>query len=271
MDSIGQTLRDARHAEDVTLTYVARRTRIRETFLDALERDDFETLPIAAVYVRSALRTYAQYLELDAEAIVAAYDRRNEPDAEPSSRRRWARPAVGRFAALALLVAVVGVGAVAVAATTGVSPRSELAGQALAPGAASPTVAPTSSAPRPTPTVAPIPTPTPAPAAPVDSTDTTVVLATPHDDARMSVRLVFRGASWARVVVDGVDVFEDVQEAGTTQRYDVTDRIEVRVGSADAVGFVVDGRRLGAVADTGSGVNTVVCSAAARACAVANP
>ncbi|CAN5884243.1 hypothetical protein BH23ACT11_BH23ACT11_06220 [soil metagenome] len=65
---IGPTLKKAR--EDFGLTHedVERVTKIRERYLDAMERDDYDALP-GIVYAQGFLKTYANYLELDGEKL----------------------------------------------------------------------------------------------------------------------------------------------------------------------------------------------------------
>ena len=68
---IGDTLRSAREARELTLEKAAVDTRIAAQFLQSLEDETFEGLP-APVYVRGFLRSYAAYLGLDAEPLLEA-------------------------------------------------------------------------------------------------------------------------------------------------------------------------------------------------------
>ena len=56
----------------VTLQQAAEDTRIREKFLQAIESGDYQSLP-GSVYTKGFLRNYAQYLNLDAEEMLAFY------------------------------------------------------------------------------------------------------------------------------------------------------------------------------------------------------
>jgi cytoskeleton protein RodZ len=83
---IGETLREARLAARLSLDDVERTVRIRTRYLDALEREAWDVLPGDA-YLRGFLRTYADHLGLDGEALVAEYARlgvrqEDEPPAE---------------------------------------------------------------------------------------------------------------------------------------------------------------------------------------------
>jgi len=69
---VGTALRKVRASRGLSLEEAARDTRIRREFLEALEREDFDLL-LGDVHVRGCLRTYASYLRLEPERIVAAY------------------------------------------------------------------------------------------------------------------------------------------------------------------------------------------------------
>lgn len=72
MFEIGDTLREARIRQDLTIKDVEEALKIRGKYLQALEQDDFEVLP-GATFVKAFLRTYAEYLGLDAEVLVGEY------------------------------------------------------------------------------------------------------------------------------------------------------------------------------------------------------
>ena len=65
---VGQRLRQARKARKLELAEAAKATRIRSHYLRALEEGEFAELPSPA-QVRGFLRTYAEFLELDAQAL----------------------------------------------------------------------------------------------------------------------------------------------------------------------------------------------------------
>jgi len=82
-ETIGQQLKKTRKSHHLTLEMVAEATRIRLAYLQALENDDFETLP-SSVQARGFLRNYAQYLELDLEQLVEELrDMQPEGTSEP--------------------------------------------------------------------------------------------------------------------------------------------------------------------------------------------
>lgn len=72
MGQIGETLRERRMALKIDVHEVEEATKIRAKYLRALENEEYNLLPGSA-YVKSFLRTYADYLELDSRALVDEY------------------------------------------------------------------------------------------------------------------------------------------------------------------------------------------------------
>jgi Helix-turn-helix domain len=124
---IGKVLQDARRRAGLDIRTVEERTKIRIKYLRALEGEDWDALPSPA-YAKGYLRTYAQLLGLDAEALVDEFRRQVEPargstgyplgDKVLESRRRRygdrdSGPRVWQLlaaAALAVLVALLVIG-----------------------------------------------------------------------------------------------------------------------------------------------------------------
>lgn len=91
--ALGKTLAQARVDRGLTLEDCERDTRISKRYLDALEREDWKIFP-APVYSRAFLRTYAQYLGLDPQALMRAFHAQEEPEIKPLPEIRSA-PATG--------------------------------------------------------------------------------------------------------------------------------------------------------------------------------
>lgn len=77
MSDIGNSLREARIRRGLSIKDVADATKIRSKYLEALEEDDFEVLP-GPVFAKAFLRTYASFLRLDADELIASYQRGHE-------------------------------------------------------------------------------------------------------------------------------------------------------------------------------------------------
>ena len=78
---VGPALRRAREIRGLPLEAAARDTRLPVERLRALEDEDFDDLP-GEVFIRASLRTYAQYLGLAPDKVLAAYARHAD-DPEP--------------------------------------------------------------------------------------------------------------------------------------------------------------------------------------------
>lgn len=72
MQSIGETLREARQHKKATLEDASRATKIKVETLERLEADNFTGLG-APMYVKSFLKLYADYLGLDSKLIGDTY------------------------------------------------------------------------------------------------------------------------------------------------------------------------------------------------------
>src|ERR671916_692173 len=81
MPEIGETLREARMRRRIDMTEVETATKIRGKYLRALENEEWDLLP-GPTFVKTFLRTYAEYLGLDARLLVEEYRQRYE---RPSS------------------------------------------------------------------------------------------------------------------------------------------------------------------------------------------
>lgn len=71
--TIGERLKEARLKKGLSLKEVEAELRIRKTYLEALENDNFSVMP-AEAYTRAFLRTYAEFLGLDPKEILREYE-----------------------------------------------------------------------------------------------------------------------------------------------------------------------------------------------------
>ena len=74
---IGQILKQARKEQGLSLHEVEQATKIRARYLKELEEGNFSVLP--AVYVRGSLKTYADHLHLDGEALTQELKHQQAP------------------------------------------------------------------------------------------------------------------------------------------------------------------------------------------------
>jgi cytoskeleton protein RodZ len=133
MESIGEKLRLAREQHTYTLDQVARDTHVARRFLQALEEEDFSAFP-GETYAMGFLRTYAEYLGLDADELIGLFrnlqiQEQPLPMNELLDTRRHIPP---RLLYLGGGAAVVVIAIVALVLWQVLSPRSGGARQALA-------------------------------------------------------------------------------------------------------------------------------------------
>ena len=75
--SIGEILSKARIKRGITAKDVEKIIKIRSKYLTAIENGDYNQIPGQA-YVIGFIKTYAGYLELDAQALIDRYKGENE-------------------------------------------------------------------------------------------------------------------------------------------------------------------------------------------------
>ena len=81
---IGGRLRRARQQRGLSLQDAAGRTKLSMSVLQAIERNDFESLP-GGMYRKGYLRSLAGEVGLDPKEIAAAYDKEFEPETNPAA------------------------------------------------------------------------------------------------------------------------------------------------------------------------------------------
>jgi hypothetical protein len=122
---IGEVLKSARTRQRIDIQTVEEQTKIRTKYLRALENEQWEVLP-GHPYAKGFLRTYAQFLGLDPDALVDEYRRTVESSlganvpvgfAEPVlEHRRSLAPSRPRWALRVVAIVVVVGGIVAIGA-----------------------------------------------------------------------------------------------------------------------------------------------------------
>jgi cytoskeleton protein RodZ len=111
MGTFGENLRREREMRGVTLEEISDATKISVRALRAMEADQFEKLP-GGIFTRSFVRTYAKYLGLDEEKIMAEFQLVAPASAQPedlhriSQQRSFPQERRSRAGLAALLVAL---------------------------------------------------------------------------------------------------------------------------------------------------------------------
>lgn len=248
--SVGRILRDAREAQGVTLDDAAVRLRLMHRQIEAMERDDFESLG-QPVFARGFVRNYARLLGLDPESLLARMaGAPAEPPAvspvEPPVSRSWlASPWL-----LLVLIGLLLVVAVPVAlylwlnSETGegpVTPRPATAQSHPAPvttPVAAPTVAAVPAAP-----AAPVAPPAPAPADTGQAAATAASAPAEPAAAGSLLHLEFGDKSWTEIRdASGRMLLRQLSPAGSHMDVQGQPPFDVVIGNAQQVRMTYNGR-----------------------------
>ncbi len=239
MASLGERLREAREARGLSPSEVSEKIRIRTVYLIAIEEENWRSVG-APVYIRGFLRTYARFLGLDPEEVVAQFGEL-EPGNSAPEPQYLVDPPARRNHTLTWIAACVAVLLVAFVAYNALTMHRQ--GQEAA------VAMPASPSPEASPTGAP-PTLAPAKAALAVRRGTP----TPGPGARQSIALVLSAPSWLRVTVDGTVSMDGTYPAGTSKTFHGR-AASIRVGNAGAVDVWVNGKNVGALGKTGDVVD----------------
>ncbi len=248
MPELGEILRQAREAKGLSLAQVEEATKIRSTYLQALEEGQYDLLP-AAVYIKGFLKNYAQFLGLDPQELLSLYQvpgmttaapfvpRMLDEPLEPASLRRWRRIGLVFLAIAAVVIVWWGY-------------QRYLGTTLWARPTATPTThpTPTFTTPAATPTTVPA-TATTAPTETPTSTRTRTLMPTPVGLA-LSIEIV-GSRSWVLVIADGQRVFAGILEPGAVDSWTARERISLRSGNAGAVRLTLNGEDLGLFGEAG--------------------
>ena len=98
-DSPGPELRAARERLGLSVREVATSLKVPTEAVSSIEEDQFDALP-ARVFTRAYLRSYAELVGLDADALLWAYDQKTNPEVIEEIETRRSGPVLGVVAAL---------------------------------------------------------------------------------------------------------------------------------------------------------------------------
>jgi cytoskeletal protein RodZ len=236
--SIGETLAKQRREAGLTIAQVSNQTRIRETVIRAIERDDFTPCG-GNFYARGHIRGIARVVGLDPEPLIRTYDEQHggAPGATPAAQAL--EPAIPvRFRerrspnwSLAMAVALVLVVLYSVIQVIGGG--GDGGNQSVVQPAAR---APESSSASPSPT-------------PSASHSDSVALAPPTE---VTVRIRAKLTTWINVRDSkGKQLFSGLLRQGDAEEWTARKKIRVVLGNAGGVALTVNGKNLGSPGTTG--------------------
>ncbi len=244
----------------------AAETRVRESFLAALEQEEFGALG-GDVYAKGFLKSYARYLGLDPEPLLARYRAEFERPDDTTARPPTAfsdpmlpladrsRPSRG----LLIGVAAVVIGLILVGVITNLGEDGGAADLAVGPEPVEP-------APGASPPVVTLETETAAPTATTAGTGPTGPTGGAATPVPRVVTVAVIAASVRVRVLEGSPPVDATLEQGDTREISGT-RVRVEIGDAAGVQLTVDGQPVAGVGTPGQAVE-VLCESGQTTCSV---
>jgi len=246
---IGDLLRRERERQNLSIKDIEKATSIRALYIDAIEKGEYKTLP-GEVYAKGFVRNYANYLKLNANEIVNAFNEEMHPqeelqDAAGSSSAEEARqeqsaernreeyrgPKITSLESYPMEKSSHGVrNALMVAAAVFVVAFAAL----IAFGGDEESSAP---APR-------------AKTQTQQGQKQTEAAPKPAADS-VEVKLSFTDRCWTEVVVDGKTEFEGTAEKGKVLTLKGKDKVRITAGNAGALNYSLNGKDMGAIGQKG--------------------
>jgi cytoskeleton protein RodZ len=268
---IGRFLEQKRKERGLSLEEVEQATKIRKRYLTGLEREDYAMLP-DAVYARGFLKTYANYLGLDGEALSRQlksgrksrrergidYNTRPESDFEkplitPSGLRGTQKRKISTSAIVTVIVAVLALAAVigalyivgrgVQASKEGNPPSGEtpprreqqnVAGREKAPEAGSAKEDAVGSKGK----------------AGDEEGSAGAKQSVPPDTLQVLVNVRER-PSWILIRTDGTAAYEQVAQPGFSKTFEAEQHLYIKSGDAGAVTVEINGQDAGALGGAG--------------------
>ena len=246
---IGDLLRRERERQNLSIKDIEKATSIRALYIDAIEKGEYKTLP-GEVYAKGFVRNYANYLELNANEIVNAFNEEMHPQEElqesagsssaeearqeqsaERNREEYRGPKITSLESYPMEKKSHGIrNALMVAAAVFVVAFAAL----IAFGGDEEPSAP---APR-------------AKTQTQQGQKQTEAAPKPAADG-VEVKLSFTDRCWTEVVVDGKTEFEGTAEKGKVLTLKGKDKVRITAGNAGALNYSLNGKDMGAIGQKG--------------------
>ena len=249
---IGDLLRRERERQNLSIKDIEKATSIRALYIDAIEKGEYKTLP-GEVYAKGFVRNYANYLKLNANEIVNAFNEEMHPQEElqesagsssaeearqeqssERNREEYRGPKITSLESYPMEKSSHGVrNALMVAAAVFVVAFAALIafGGDEEPSA-------------------------PAPRAKTQAQQgqkpgQKQTEAAPKAADGVEVKLSFTDRCWTEVVVDGKTEFEGTAEKGKVLTLKGKDKVRITAGNAGALNYSLNGKDMGAIGQKG--------------------
>lgn len=241
MPSLGQQLKQAREERGLTIKQIAEGTHIGTPFLQAIESDNYESLP-GGIFNRAFVRKFASQVGFDQDQAVKLYDEQLvEMGGEPAKTsylglgdEMEAKSSSGNGLLLAL-IAVIVLGAILYAAYLAFAPNRRLSD----PNAAAQLPPPPATA---TPAPAETPNTTASPEASVSPTVTPTPVAI---TSGLRIKLAADSSDcWISLRPDSAKAEQITLKSGETREFTVDEKMTfISVGNLPALNISINGKR----------------------------
>ncbi len=263
---IGDLLREEREKQNLTIKDIEKGTSIRALYIESIEKGEYGVLP-GGVYTKGFIRNYANYLKLDAEAVLRQFNEEQNPGAVQAAQpvqaevreeqpkeqpkkpleepRKRPAPIVRKpqrkpketpaFSAQDDFHGRVEKSRRTQNAVLGVVAAAVVLGGAYFFLSGDDSAATTAKTQQPAATQSAAPAPAPEKKV--------------FSDVEVSAK--FTDRCWTKVVVDGKTEFEGTAEKGKTMSWKGKERVLVTAGNADAVEITYNGEDLGKIGAKG--------------------
>ena len=237
---VGAKLRQERVGKGLAIDDIARNTRIAPRFLEAIETDDYSTLP-GLVFTRNFVRQYALTLQLDPDPLLAELPKPDESTAPLPNPPARAHSSFYRNRRLRSLLSstvwLVLAGGVAVAAYIYFN-------RAPRPGSTEPILASQTARPAPA-AVEQTTQAAPATRRPADRpTEAPAAGSAPASATAVQVSVMASERAWVQLSVDGKTTFTGTLTPNETKEISAAEQVKVLTGNAGALTISLNGKTL---------------------------
>jgi cytoskeletal protein RodZ len=237
----GEILKKRREELKKDLKDIAHILKIRYDYLKAIEEDDFDRLPVP-VYTRGYIRGYANFLNIDPEPIIKAYNEKisppvvEKPTMPPENEKKESKKT--RYLALAVIMFVIAAGYVAFSI---LPKKPEISRQKISPIA---------------PAKPPLPVQQPQPEQPSQEIQKETIPAKKIEALKEhTLEISATDTTWLLVNIDNVESKEMLLKKGDSATLTAKEGFSLKIGNAGGIKIISDGKDIGFLGEQGQVVN----------------